>query len=865
MKNICICFILICYSSLTLLKSQDKDIYYYLPEISYNPNIPSPKSFLGYEVGEWHVSHDQLVAYMKELARLSDRITIEEYARSYEQRPLLLLTISSVKNQKDIDQIREEHVAVSSGAYNGSLKDMPVVIYQGYSIHGNEASGSNASLAVAYYLAAAEGTEINDLLDNAVILLDPCFNPDGLQRFSTWVNMHKSYNLNSDPIDREYNEVWPGGRTNHYWFDLNRDWLLLQHPESRGRIKNFHKWKPNILTDHHEMGSNATFFFMPGIPSRTNPNTPQENQDLTWEIGKYHAAALDEIGSLYYTKESFDDFYYGKGSTYPDANGGIGILFEQASSRGHLQKTDNGLLSFPFSIRNQVATSFSTQKAGLELREELLEFQRKFYREGMQEAKGSRVKAYEFAEPNDPSRLNEFLSILLQHQLDVYQNNTERNINGKKIPAGKSYSVPLNQRQYRMVNAIFDEVTSFPDSLFYDVSAWTLPRSFDINCNAVTQFSSNSNKIQLADLTPKIQNVNLANAYSIAFEWSDFHAPTLCNYLLKEGVRLSVAHKEFSVPLVDGSIKKFNRGSVIISPQGQNLDRSGIEDKLNKALEAIYKKGSEGPALYPLKTGLSTEGINLGSRSFQNLELPKIAILIGDGVRSYDAGEIWHSFDQRWNMEVTLLDIKQLSRTDLSQFNTLILPDGNYRSIAENHATKIKTWSSSGGTIIAYRGAMNWLSSQGIVKTEYKSQSWRPKSQMGNYGDLSTQSGSQFLGGSIFKTQVDLSHPLLYGYQRNELAVFKRGTSLYKIPGNKFAAPITYAPNPLIAGYTPGKMENYMAGGAYVMNFGNGAGRVICFTENTNFRAFWLGTNKLLANATFFGSHLNSNSLQRAE
>lgn len=865
MKNICICFILVCYSSLALLKAQDTDIYYYLPEISYNPNIPSPKDFLAYEVGEWHVSHDQLVAYMRELARLSDRVTIEEYARSYERRPLVLLTISSNDNQQNIDKIREDHVAVSSGNFRGSVEDMPVVIYQGYSIHGNESSGANASLAVAYYLAAAQGNEIDELLDNAVILLDPCFNPDGLQRFSTWVNMHKSYNLNAEPIDREYNEVWPGGRTNHYWFDLNRDWLLLQHPESRGRIKNFHKWKPNILTDHHEMGSNATFFFMPGIPSRTNPNTPQKNQDLTWEIGKYHAAALDEIGSLYYTKESFDDFYYGKGSTYPDANGGIGILFEQASSRGHLQKTDNGLLSFPFSIRNQVATSFSTQKAGLALRKELLTFQRDFYQNGMQEAKSSKVKAYEFAEPTDPSRLNAFLSILLQHQLDVYQNNTERIINGKKIPAGQSFSVPVNQLQYRMVNAIFNEVTSFTDSLFYDVSAWTLPRSFNINCSPSTQFNSGGNKITLEDLETKLQTVRMSDAYTVAFEWSDFHAPTLCNDLLKEGIRMSVAHKEFSVPLMDGTIKKFNRGSVIISPQGQTLDKMSIQRKLNEALKSIHDKGSAGPIVYPIKTGLSSEGINLGSRNFQNLDLPKIAILVGNGVRSYDAGEIWHSFDQRWNMVVTLLDVDQLARTDLSQFNTLIMADGNYRSIPENHASKIRSWSAAGGTIIAYRGAMNWLSSQNMVNLEYMGQSWKPSSQTGSYGDLSTQGGSQVLGGSIFKTQVDLSHPLLYGYERTELPVFKRGTALYKVPENKFASPISYSSNPLIAGYTPGKMENYMEGGAYVMNFGNGSGRIICFTENTNFRAFWWGTNKLLANATFFGSQLSSSSLQREE
>jgi hypothetical protein len=213
---------------------------------------------------------------------------------------------------------------------------------------------------------------VDSLLNETVILLDPSFNPDGLNRFASWVNTHKSQTLVTDPVSRELNEAWPGGRTNHYWFDLNRDWLYVQHPESQGRIAKFHEWKPNILTDHHEMGSNSTFFFQPGVPSRINPLTPQKNRELTAKIGTFHARYLDKIGSLYFTEEDYDDFYYGKGSTFPDVNGAVGILFEQASSRGHAQETINGVLSFPFTIRNQVTTSFSTLAAARALRTELL-------------------------------------------------------------------------------------------------------------------------------------------------------------------------------------------------------------------------------------------------------------------------------------------------------------------------------------------------------------------------------------------------------------------------------------------------------------------------------------------------------------
>ncbi|HAT67920.1 MAG TPA: zinc carboxypeptidase, partial [Flavobacteriaceae bacterium] len=304
MKKFILAFVLL-FS--ILVNSQDKkiDLSYYLPtDVTYNPNIPTPKSIVGHEVGEWHITHDKLVYYMYALAEASDRITIESRGTTFEGRPILLLTITSPSNHNNIETLKAQHVALTENGSNAlATESMPIVVYQGFSIHGNEPSGSNAALAVAYYLAAAQGPKIDELLNNTMILFDPSFNPDGLQRFSTWANQHKAQNINPDPNDREYSEVWPGGRTNHYWFDLNRDWLPAQLPESRARIKTFHDWYPNILTDHHEMGTNSTFFFQPGIPSRTHPLTPKKNQELTAAIGKFHAKAFNKLGSFYYTEE----------------------------------------------------------------------------------------------------------------------------------------------------------------------------------------------------------------------------------------------------------------------------------------------------------------------------------------------------------------------------------------------------------------------------------------------------------------------------------------------------------------------------------------------------------------------------------
>ena len=421
---------------------------------------------IGHEVGEWHVTHDKLVQYMYALAGSSDRITLDKRGTTFEGRPLPLLTITSPKNHQNIATIQSSHVSLTEPAGSSlNISDMPVVVYQGFSIHGNESSGANAALAVAYHLAAGQGTEMDKLLNEVVILFDPCYNPDGLQRFAYWANIHKSQNINPDPNDREYSEVWPGGRTNHYWFDMNRDWLPAQLPESRVRINTFHNWYPNILTDHHEMGSNSTFFFQPGIPARTHPLTPQKNQDLTGAIGKFHAKAFDKLGSFYYTEEDFDDFYYGKGSTFPDINGAVGILFEQASSRGHAQETDNGILTFPFTVRNQFTAALSTLEAAVSMRGELLGYQRDFYNNARKEAARNK-DAIVFGDEKDAAKTYHLAEILNRHKIVLHELKSDFTANGKTFKKGYSYVVPKNQKQTRLIQAMFEKRTEFKDSLF---------------------------------------------------------------------------------------------------------------------------------------------------------------------------------------------------------------------------------------------------------------------------------------------------------------------------------------------------------------------------------------------------------------
>ena len=459
----------------TNIFSQDKlDLYYYFgDELQYfDPKIPKPSSFLlgENEVGSSHVSHDRLVQYMYALANSSPRILIEDRGKTYEGRPLLLLTVSSKENLNKINQIRENHISFTDGNIKKQSHKRPIIIYQGYSIHGNEPSGSNAALLYAYYLAASNNPKLINQLNNSIILLDPSFNPDGLQRFAHWANTNKSLYLNSDSNDREFSENWPKGRTNHYWFDMNRDWLPVQLPESNVRIETFHKWYPNVLTDHHEMGTNSTFFYQPGIPSRVNPLTPKKNQILTAKIGKYHEKKLSEIGSLFYSEEDYDDFYYGKGSTFPDINGGIGILFEQGSSRGHLQESINGEISFPFTIKNQLMTSLSTLDASIGLKTELLDYQYDFFVNSIKIANKNKNNYTIVGDKKDKSKLFHFYEILKKHKIEIKKLKKNRIVNGIEFEQENSFLIPKNQKNSRLINAMLENRTKFKDSLFYDVS-----------------------------------------------------------------------------------------------------------------------------------------------------------------------------------------------------------------------------------------------------------------------------------------------------------------------------------------------------------------------------------------------------------
>jgi hypothetical protein len=831
-------FLPFCLLFFELISAQNKiTLEYYLPEnTTYNINIPTPKSIFHFELGEMHTDHTQVANYMNEVAKASDRISIETTGYTYENRPLQLLTISSPKNLANIYEILKRHQAIAdAGADNNDLSDLPIVIYLGYSIHGNESSGTGAAIALAYYLAAAESPELEKTLDNTIILLDPCFNPDGLQRFSTWVNSNKSTHLVTDPNDREFNEMWPRGRFNHYWFDMNRDWLPVQLPESQARIKSFRKWLPNLLCDFHEMGTDATYFFQPGEPSRTNPLTPELNQKLTRKIAGYHARALDKIGSSYFIEKNYDDFYYGKGSSYPDINGSIGILFEQASSRGHAQESANGILTFPFTIRNQFTTSLSSLQAAYEMRKELLEYQRDFYVKARNDSKKNTTKAYVFGDEKDATRVNELAKILHQHKIEMLKLKEDITINKKKFDKNLSYIIPVEQHNTKLINAIFDREIKFKDSLFYDISTWSFDLAFNLNFEGLNSVSQAGAKYE-----PLIKSGFVSKKSNIGYliEWTDYESPKLLNQILAKNLRVRTTKQPFI-----SAEKTYSYGTLFIPVQNQEMDSDAIFVFLNKIITDYSIE------IAAVETGF-TDGINLGNPNFVTVTQPKVAMVVGQGVDASDAGEIWHLLDQKAAMPLTKINLEQLQNVDLSRYTTLILSNGNYTGFSSKAISKIEQWIQNGGTLIAYQDAIKWLNDTKIIDVTFKTIKSEAKEVL--FENADDYRGAKLISGAIFETKLDLSHPINFGMPRGTLPIFRNTSIIIEPNKNSFNNPIQYTKNPLISGYVSKENLELLKETVPFQAIKKGDGKIIIFTDNTNFRAFWLGTEKLLWNAIFF-------------
>jgi len=837
--------ILLLASSLSARSAQE----YLPPDTDPDPGIPTPESVLGWDVGDWHVSHDRLVHYMQALAAASPRVSIKVIGYTYEQRPLLQLAITSPENQGKLETLRQQHL-------DG---DGPLVVWLGYSVHGNEPSGSNASMLAAYYLASSRSEFVNELLDGSVVLIDPSINPDGLNRFASWANSNAGKMPVSDPVTREHMEDWPRGRTNHYWFDLNRDWLPLVHPESRARIVEYHRWIPHLLTDHHEQAGYPGFFFQPGVPSRQNPLTPMENLDLTRALAQYHSMAMDRAGQPHFTEEAYDDFYYGKGSTYPDINGSIGILFEQRGIRGQELRTSNGTETFRMAVANQLRVSLSSLQGSWALRDRFKAYQSGFHDTMLERAQGRNFSAWIIGDDGDPERARYFLDMFDLHQVEYRPLAETVRAGSHEFSPGHAWVIPAQQRQFGLLEAMMEQRTRFQDNTFYDVSAWTLPLAINLPFATLNRVPQTEAAIESSSgLAPD------ANSPAWAVRWSQLNTPALLQQLLAAEVKVRAAIKPFSSQTKSG-IKTFESGTLIV--------QAGIQtpDALQKSREILGASAMAGLEVHSFGSTKTVAGPDLGSKHFALIEPINPLIVGGSGTSSYGVGEQWFLLDQRLGIPVTIVEQQRLDKINLWDYTHLLLADGEYESITNGLKKALTRWIQDGGILVTVNRASSWAESlcfeaepEDCETVESTTADSEPVTARA-YSDFVDDKAKQVIGGAIVSSLLDLSHPLTFGYRRAELPVFRRGTTVLTPSNNPYSTPVRYTSDPLLAGYIGDERLAAFRGQAAVIAEKQGEGLIIRFANNPVFRGFWRGKEKLFINALYFGQVIESTELPEFE
>lgn len=856
----------ILFMTATLFAQQPEDQleYFFKDEDveSFDDRIPSPQEFLGYELGSHHTRHDQIVAYFRKLGELSDRAEFNEIGQTYGHRPLINLKVTSQENHANLDDIRETHLQANDPQNDSPDPDRPAISYLGYGVHGNETSSSETAMLTAYYLIAGEGDPVDRYLEEGVFIIDPVMNPDGRDRHTHWANMHKGNPPVADPLDREHNEAWPGGRTNHYWFDLNRDWLPIVHPESQARVDLIHRWKPNVATDFHEMGTTSTYFFEPTKPEGSwNPTLPEElYTDFTLRFADHWADYLDDIGSLYFTKEIFDNSYPGYGSTYPNFMGGLGLVFEQASARGHVQENQWGELTFEFAIRNHLRTSLGTIKAAIEEREYMQDYQRRFFESALEEAGDFETEAYIFGDPHDTSRNREFLGLLLNHRIEVYELSESVDVDGTTFDQENSWIVPVEQEQFRLVRTIFETAEEFADSVFYDASTWTMSLAYGLpnaeyNSGRWDDLPTGSRVTEAPE--PPQQTELPVSQYAYLLDWSDYYAPKALYHLLDHDVIVQSAFEPTTIETNQGETE-YSRGSLMVPVQPQDYSP---EELHSIVLEAAHKAGVE---FQSTSTGYAVDGVDLGSRNVPVIEKPKAFTIVGSGTSSYGAGQLWHLLDTKVNMPITKVDRQNYSRISLEEYDVAVFVSGNYGFLSEDEVEDLQRWIRNGGTLITIGGAAQWAvrneltSDIHIVDDNNAEEEEEPEIPPRlDYEKARDIFGAQRIGGIILETDLDITHPLGYGYHDRQLPVWRSHTTFYHPSENPYSTVAQYTASPLMSGYISDENLEAISETASILVDQSGSGRVILMADNPKFRGYWFGTNKLLLNAIFFGQHIS--------
>lgn len=798
-------------------------------------NVQSPAEFLGYELGDQFTRHASVVDYFEQVAANSDWVTYQKYGETNERRPLTYAIITTPENHANLEEIRTNNLK-NTGILDGSASPDKAIVWLSYNVHGNEASSTEAAMNTIYKLI----TEKKDWLKDVVIIMDPCVNPDGRDRYANWYNQVRAMPNDIAQDAAEHHEPWPGGRPNHYLFDLNRDWAWATQKESKARIKVYNKWMPQIHVDFHEQGINDPYYFAPAAEPFHEVITDFQ-RDFQTEIGKNHAKYFDENGWLYFTKERFDLLYPSYGDTYPIYMGAIGMTFEQAGhGRAGLGiKTDEGsILTLKDRLTHHTTTGLSTIEVAAKNAKKLNDEFNKFFHQDVKGYKSYVIKG-------NPEKIKELTDLLDIHEIK-YGFTASGNAKGYNFTAvdngnmnyDKALVVSTDQPKGTMVKVLFDPDTQLNTPLTYDITAWSLPYAYGletVGSNSLISTSALSEKNTISNnLTP--------GAPGYFANWDSMQDAKFLAALLKNDIKVRFTER----PFVSGG-KKYDRGTLVIM-KSDNMTVKGLAETVSKLANEHQVE------VTTAQTSFASSGPDFGSSSLKLIKTPRIALLKGEGTSSLSFGAAWYFFEQDLQYPVTNLDTDYFSRVDLSKFDVLVIPDGYYGGVmSDNTLSKIKDYVRSGGKVIAISGAVSAFAGKDGFALKENKQKEAPKdtsAMLAPYADREINQVENFITGSIFKTKVDATHPLAFGYNDTYFSL-KLGSDSYSYLDNGYN--VAYIDEPQsVSGFAgekaKAKLNNSLVFGEERM----GSGSFVYMVDDPLFRAFWQNGKLFMANAIFF-------------
>ncbi|HVZ55255.1 MAG TPA: M14 family metallopeptidase [Chitinophagaceae bacterium] len=818
--------------------------------------ILSPEAFLGYKIGTRYTPHWKIVSYFQYVAQASPAtVKLQQYGQTLEGRPLIVAFVGTEQHIARLDSIRLNNLrlaGLSGDRVSGREEDAPAIVWLSYNVHGDETSSSEAAMLMLYALVDPSNTRVHGWLANTVVVLDPCINPDGRDRYVNWFNSIVGNRYNPRLDAREHHQPWPGGRTNHYNFDLNRDWAWQTQPESRQRLQLYNQWLPQVHVDYHEQEIDAPYYFAPAAQPYHDVITPWQ-KTFQVLIGRNNARYFDANGWLFFTKEEFDLFYPSYGDTYPLYNGAIGMTFEQggggAGGLGAL-KAEGDTLTLEDRVLHHYTTGLSTLETASQNATRLVREFHQFYTDAVSNGSGE-YKTYIIKNtPADAQRFQALLDLLDRNRIQYGTVGAPGSGRGYSYQSGReemcSYAtgdlvISALQPKSTLLRVLFEPRSHLVDSATYDITAWGLPYVYGLTAYAMRDRVAAG----AGSLRPAFQPNPVRDAYGYVIRWEGVRSARAVGQLLQEGVRLRFVQEPF-----ESGGQQFERGSVLVLRSG-NAAFTQTLDKL--AADAC---NASQVALYPVSSGLVDKGPDFGSSKVSPLAAPRVALATGDGVSSGAAGEIWHFFEQELGYPLTLINAADLMRANWDQMDVLILPDGNYRYLADKRSSdQLQDWISRGGRVIALEGAMaqlarlDWVSIK-PKKSEDSSENRDDYAALKKYGDRERDQLAGSMPGSIFRVELDNTNPLAYGYPPYYYTL-KLDDHIYQfIKEGGWNAGVIKKQEP-VSGFVGSHLKPWLQDGLVFGTQPLGRGTLVCLADDILFRDFWENGKLMLCNAVF--------------